>query len=400
MAVAHAPKQQGPTPGGGAPQQGGAKPGGMKGKLKELDYAGGQALVAPGGGGDKPGGHGAGAPAAKKAAETAPTPLLKIGAKGEPVRRLQTALLRNGCSPGAIDGDFGRKTLAAVKKFQGERGLVADGEVGPLTWGALGVSAPGPAAESSPKPPAGAAPGHTPEKPDPKAPRPKAGTVRLGDRGGDVRLLQQRLTDRGFSTKGTDGDFGKNTLAAVTAFQRSKGLHADGIVGAGTWDALGVDIDNSPPAPVPGGVPKPGNDGPPATSSGDPVALGRKYLTQPPTASKTLKGIIPNFTAAGGWTNNCADFVSALLETTGRIKGHHINVKAFEGQLAAQGWKRVTKSKAQPGDVWMNNSRGHTEMVTESGGAAFIGSNNDRPGHQVITEVPGYDGVFYHKNFA
>ncbi|HBA47131.1 MAG TPA: hypothetical protein DCZ91_04905 [Lachnospiraceae bacterium] len=39
--------------------------------------------------------------------------------------------------PGAADGIFGSKTLAAVKAFQKDRSLVADGIVGAKTWAAL-----------------------------------------------------------------------------------------------------------------------------------------------------------------------------------------------------------------------------------------------------------------------
>jgi len=35
-----------------------------------------------------------------------------------------------------------------------------------------------------------------------------------------------------------DGDFGPGTKARVIAFQKTKGLTADGIVGARTWEAL------------------------------------------------------------------------------------------------------------------------------------------------------------------
>ena len=66
-----------------------------------------------------------------------PRPMLKRGARGDAVRDLQEALERHGFSPDGIDGIFGRKTEAAVRRFQTDRGLLVDGIVGPQTWGAL-----------------------------------------------------------------------------------------------------------------------------------------------------------------------------------------------------------------------------------------------------------------------
>jgi N-acetylmuramoyl-L-alanine amidase len=54
------------------------------------------------------------------------------------VTRIQQALASKGFSPGDIDGDFGPETEAAVVAFQLFEGLVADGEVGRDTAGALG----------------------------------------------------------------------------------------------------------------------------------------------------------------------------------------------------------------------------------------------------------------------
>ena len=50
--------------------------------------------------------------------------------------------------------------------------------------------------------------------------------------------LQERLNALGYSCGKADGIFGGKSRAAVIAYQKSKGLAADGIVGAKTWAAL------------------------------------------------------------------------------------------------------------------------------------------------------------------
>ena len=57
--------------------------------------------------------------------------VLRLGATGEPVRRLQAAL---GVK---VDGSFGKVTEDAVRAFQEANGLPADGVVGARTWAAL-----------------------------------------------------------------------------------------------------------------------------------------------------------------------------------------------------------------------------------------------------------------------
>ncbi len=62
---------------------------------------------------------------------------VKRGCKGGAVERLQTWLARDLGYGLAVDHDFGPATEAAVKKFQTEHGLEADGVVGKMTWAAL-----------------------------------------------------------------------------------------------------------------------------------------------------------------------------------------------------------------------------------------------------------------------
>lgn len=62
--------------------------------------------------------------------------------------------------------------------------------------------------------------------------------VKRGAKGDSVRALQQALIRAGLDPGPFDGIFGKRVSAAVTSFQKTKGLKVDGIVGPQTWGAL------------------------------------------------------------------------------------------------------------------------------------------------------------------
>jgi peptidoglycan hydrolase-like protein with peptidoglycan-binding domain len=158
-------------------------------------------------------------------------PVLRRGSRGPAVVRLQTLLTTAGFNPGATDGIFGSRTFAAVQAFQAANGLAVDGIVGVQTWTALGVNCQAP--PPPPPPPIGACP-----------------TLRLGTRGNSVVRLQRLLANAGFNPGPIDGIFGPGTLAAVRAFQASRGLRVDGIVGVQTWTALGVNCQVPTPPPT------------------------------------------------------------------------------------------------------------------------------------------------------
>lgn len=65
-----------------------------------------------------------------------------------------------------------------------------------------------------------------------------SGLLKEGSRGDEVKELQQRLNELGYSCGSADGIFGSKTEQAVKAFQKDHGLVADGIVGAKTKAAL------------------------------------------------------------------------------------------------------------------------------------------------------------------
>lgn len=143
--------------------------------------------------------------------------LLVRGSKGEEVRQLQQRLLSLGyaCGRYGADGVYGAGTLFAVQSFQMDNGLAIDGKCGEKTWAALDGN-PGPAALCP--------------YPEP------AGNIKRGSKGDGVRWVQWWLVRHGqdIGSTGIDGDCGAKTAAAITAFQRSQGIAADGICGKDT----------------------------------------------------------------------------------------------------------------------------------------------------------------------
>lgn len=64
----------------------------------------------------------------------------------------------------------------------------------------------------------------------------------------DMRTIQQTLKKEGFNPGEIDGDWGPNTKAAVTAFQKAHGLEVDGVVGPKTMAALVAATKPKPPS--------------------------------------------------------------------------------------------------------------------------------------------------------
>ncbi len=80
--------------------------------------------------------------------------------------------------------------------------------------------------------------GESPQTPPAQLPQ-----LSRGSTGYWVTEAQLRLIAHGFPLElyGADGIFGKETQAAVIAFQTARGMKADGVIGQETWEALNED---------------------------------------------------------------------------------------------------------------------------------------------------------------
>jgi putative chitinase len=173
--------------------------------------------------------------------------LLKLGSEGEDVKKLQTKL---GVDP---IGKFGPKTEAAVKAWQAEHGLVADGIVGDKSWGvimgesAAPVSAPTVITEPAPVKSVGGLKlerlkGHIPDAviaqiPDTAAKFEINTPLRLahflaqcGHESGGFRLTKENLN---YSAKGLNGTFKKYfpTLESAQPYERKPEKIANKVYG-------------------------------------------------------------------------------------------------------------------------------------------------------------------------
>jgi hypothetical protein len=74
--------------------------------------------------------------------------------------------------------------------------------------------------------------------PTPVAPPAPATTLKPGDTGAQVKVLQRALTLLGYPAGKVDGDYGPATVSAVMSFQSKSGLAPDGVVGPKTLAAL------------------------------------------------------------------------------------------------------------------------------------------------------------------
>ena len=124
------------------------------------------------------------------------------------VVRLQVELKNAGYAPGAADGHFGGNTKRALQKFQARNGLKETGAANKATWAALDAQSDGL----------------------------RGGTaVRAGSQ---MKQMQQALIGLGYLEGTADGINGPKTKEAVRAYQRAYGLAADGTAGADTMTSL------------------------------------------------------------------------------------------------------------------------------------------------------------------
>ena len=134
-----------------------------------------------------------------------PKSTVKRGSEGADAKTVQTRLKELGYYQGSVDGKFGRASVNALKNFQTNNALNADGIAGKKTYAKLFN--------------ASAVPFAVAETPAPVSEIPQAAetpaaessfwtTLRTGDSGTDVKQLQENLIQLGYMSGTPDGKYG------------------------------------------------------------------------------------------------------------------------------------------------------------------------------------------------
>lgn len=169
--------------------------------------------------------------------------LLKYGVKSEAVRTMQQNLKDLGYYSGSVTGNFGSITKDAVYAFQRANGLSADGIAGSKTLAMIQSKLSGSSTSSS-----GSSSGSSSSSSSSGSSMTlnTSLTLQKDSSGDEVLKLQNMLTKLGYYSGNKTGNFGSKTEEAVIAYQKSKGLTADGIAGKRTLSAINADYNGTP----------------------------------------------------------------------------------------------------------------------------------------------------------
>ena len=167
--------------------------------------------------------------------------LLKHGTQSPAVRTLQENLKALGYYTGSVTGNFGNLTKDAVFNFQKANGLSADGIAGAKTLAKIASMMSG-SSSSSASSSSSSSSSSSKTTVSSSSTLNTSVTLQKNSKSNEVLKLQQKLAALGYYTGQQTGNFGSLTEEAVKAYQKAKGLTADGIAGKKTLAAINADV--------------------------------------------------------------------------------------------------------------------------------------------------------------
>lgn len=291
-----------------------------------------------------------------------------LGDENKEILQYKQRLYELGYLTAKPSGKYDNDTVLAVKRFQENNGLIADGFIGPVTKDLLMSSD---ATENA---------------------------LDIGDSGDDVTKVQTYLKKLGY-LKSVTGYFGSDTHNAVLKFQSKNGLGKDGKIGSQTIAKLlssdarkwtgGTGSSNGNNS---GGSNNSGNSGQ-NNNSGDDDDNGGGYVSpsveQLISVAKSKLGSRYVYGAKGPNSFDCSGFVYWVLKNSGVRQGYMTS-----GGWAGNGrYRRISSmSSIKRGDIITYN--GHVGIAL--GGNQMIDASSSQ-GRVRITNITS---SYWTRNFV
>ncbi len=273
-----------------------------------------------------------------------------LGDENDEILKYQQRLNQLGYLTTKPDGKYGNDTVLAVKHFQDNNGLIADGYIGPATKELL---MSGNAEEYA---------------------------IKTGDRGPDVENIQTYLKKLKYLSNVT-GYFGSATHDAVINFQKRNGLSPDGKVGSQTINKLlSPDARKWNGSSINGGSDNNssgGDNGSNGNNSGnggsDNPGSSSSIVNNIISIAKSKLGARYVYGAKGPSTFDCSGFVYWVLNQAGIRQSY---MTSFSWQNTSR-YQRISSMKSiRRGDII--SYRGHVGIALGNGQMIDASSSQGR----------------------
>lgn len=178
--------------------------------------------------------------------------------------------------------------------------------------------------------------------------------VRMGDRGPVVEQIQTGLKTAGYFGGRIDGNFSMLTKQAVIAFQRSKGLPADGVVEEKTFRVLtGKNL--------------------PANPAGQRLTVGDKNAAQILNTALSYRGVKYRFGGATPSGFDCSGFVMYVFNRHGVKLPRTADLQYEVG-------RKIRQTDLRPGDLvfFETYEKGASHVGIYQGNGQFVHASSSR----------------------
>lgn len=204
--------------------------------------------------------------------------------------------------------------------------------------------------------------------------------LQIGSSGEEVRKLQQRLVDEGYSVgeAGVDGKYGNDTAAAVKRYQTSNQLTVDGVAGPLTQSRLYGEQSNSRQTAVSGG----------AEQRAQATQKVQEASDTPAYASATDEAYQKALSALQNAQENMPTYGATYDQQLADLYEQIVNREKFNYDMNADAlYQQYAQQYAQLGQLAMRDTMGQAAALTGGYGSSYAQTVGQQTYQQYLSQL-------------